>query len=145
MFLQSFGHGEPLSTLLAYVRLLSGVRAAVILQQSHGFTKLSTISAGVSIRAEVILLMAGELRRLVEGLAADGTLEGLLFYVGFLMGHELGGVGEVAVTDVTGEKGISQDALLVLCRVAGLQVALFALMVAEDYVALNALQGELGR
>lgn len=145
MFLQSFGHGKPLSTLLAYVRLLSGVRAAVILQQSHGFTKLATVRAGVSIRAEVILFMARELRGLAEGLATDGTLEGLLLYVGFLMGHELGGVGEVAVANITGEKGVSQDALLILCRVARLQVALFALMIAEDYVALNTLQGELGR
>lgn len=62
MFLQSFGHGKPLSTLLAYIRLFSGVRAAVILQQSHGFTKFATISAGVTIRAEVILFMARELR-----------------------------------------------------------------------------------
>lgn len=60
------------------------------------------------------------------------------------MGHELGGVRKVAVTNVTGEKGVSQDALLILCRVARLQVALFALMIAEDYVALDALQGELG-
>lgn len=50
----------------------------------------------------------------------------------------------MAVTNVTGEKGVSQDALLILCRVARLQVALFALMIAEDYVALDALQGELG-
>lgn len=89
--------------------------------------------------------MAGELRRLAEGLATDGALEGLLLYMGFLMRHELGGVCEVAVANITGEKGVSQDALLVLCRVARLQVALFALMIAEDYVALNALQRELGR
>lgn len=61
------------------------------------------------------------------------------------MGHELGGVCEVAVTNITGEKGVPQDALLILCRVACLQVALFALMITEDYVALDALQGELGR
>lgn len=61
------------------------------------------------------------------------------------MGHELGGVCEVAVANITGEKGVSQDALLILCWVARLQVALFALMIAEDYVALDALQGELGR
>lgn len=60
------------------------------------------------------------------------------------MGHELGGVCELAVANVTGEKGVSEDALLILCRVARLQVALFALVIAEDYVALDALQGELG-
>lgn len=145
MFLQTFGHGEPLSTLLAYIGLLSGVRAAVILEQRHGFTKFATIGAGVTIRAKVILLMAGELRRLAEGLAADGTLEGLPFDVGFLVGHELGGVGEVAVANITGEKGVPQDALLILRRVARLQVALLALVIAEDDVALNALQGDLGR
>lgn len=60
------------------------------------------------------------------------------------MGHELGGVREVAVANVTGEEGVSEDALLILCRVARLQVALFALKIAEDYVAVHALQGELG-
>lgn len=107
MFLQCLGDGKPLSTLFAYIRLLSGVLAAVIFKQSHGFTKSATISAGVTIRAEVILFMARELRRLVESLATDGTLEGLLFYVGFLMGHELDGVREMAVANITGEKGIS--------------------------------------
>lgn len=121
------------------------MRAAVILEQGHGFTKFATIGAGITVRAKVILFVARELRRLVEGLAADGTLEGLLFDVSLLVGHELGGVGEVAVANITGEKGVSQDALLVLCRVARLQVALFALMIAEDDVALDALQGDLGR
>lgn len=60
------------------------------------------------------------------------------------MRHELGGVGEVTVAHVTGEQGVPQDALLVLGRVARLQVALFALVIAEDYVALDALQGHLG-
>lgn len=49
MFLQSFGHGEPLSTLLAYIRLLSRVGAPMILEQSHGFTKFATVRAGVTI------------------------------------------------------------------------------------------------
>lgn len=62
MFLQSFGHGEPLTTLLAYIWLLSRVRAAMILEQSHGFAQFATVSAGVTIRAEVILLMTRELR-----------------------------------------------------------------------------------
>lgn len=144
MFLQSFGHVEPLSTLLAYIWLLSRVRAPMILEQSHGFTKFATVSAGVTVRAKMILFMTRELRRLLEGLPTDGTLEGLLLHVCFLVGHELGGVGEVAVANVTGEKGVSEDALLILRRVARLQVALFALMIAEDYVALDALQGELG-
>lgn len=144
MFLESFGHGKPLPTILAYIWLLPSVRAPVILKQSHGFTKFATIRAGVTIRAKMILFMARELRQLVEGLTANGTLEGLLLHVGFLMDHELGGVREVAVANVTGEKCVPQDALLVLYRVARLQVALFALVITEDYVALNALQGDLG-
>lgn len=87
--------------------------------------------------------MNSELRRLVEGLIADWTLERFLLCVGFLVDHELRGVRKVAVADVTGEKGIPQYALFILCWVAQLEVTLFALMIAEDYMALHALQGEL--
>ena len=61
------------------------------------------------------------------------------------MGHELGGVCEVAVTNVAGKERIPQYALLIFCWVAQLQVTLFALVITEDYVALDALQGELRR
>lgn len=62
MLLQSFGHGEPLSALLAYVWLLPSVHAAVVLQQSDGFAELAAIRAGVTVRAKVSLLVRGELR-----------------------------------------------------------------------------------
>ena len=64
--------------------------------------------------------------------------------MGPLVGHKVSGVGEVTVTDVAGEHGIPQDALLVLRWVTQLEVALPALVIAEDDVALQALQGELG-
>lgn len=89
------------------------------------------------------LLVNGELGRLLESLVADGTREGFLLNVSFLVGHELGGVGEVAVTNITGKQGVLQDALFVFCRVVQLQVTLLALVVAKDNVALNALQGHL--
>lgn len=60
------------------------------------------------------------------------------------MGHELSGVCEVAVTNVTGEKGVSQYAVFIFCWVAQLHVTPFAFIVTEDYVALVALQGEPG-
>lgn len=63
--------------------------------------------------------------------------------MGFLVSHELGGVCKVAVAYVTSEKGISQYALFIFCRVAQLEVTLFAFMITEDYVAFDALQGEL--
>lgn len=59
------------------------------------------------------------------------------------MGHEFCRVGEVAVTDIASKKGISQYAMFIFCRVAQLEMTLFALVVTEDYVALHALQGEL--
>lgn len=64
--------------------------------------------------------------------------------MGFLVGHELRGVCEVAITNITSEKGISQYALFIFCWVAQLQMTLFALVITEDDVALDALQGELG-
>lgn len=76
-------------------------------------------------------------------MAADWALEGFLLYVGFLMGHELCGVCEVAVTNVAGEKSIPQYALFIFCWVAQLQMTLFTLVITEDYVTLDALQGEL--
>lgn len=88
--------------------------------------------------------MEGELRGAAEGLTTDGALERRLFRVCTLMKHEVTGVSELAVTDVAGKQGIPQHALLVLCRVTLLEVTLFALVVAEDDVTLQALQRDLG-
>lgn len=143
MFLQSLGHGKPLSTLLANIRPLSRVRAAVILQQCHRFARFATVSAGIAIQAKMNFFMTGELWWLVKGLAADGTLKGFLLYVGFLVGHELGGVCEVAIANITGKKGISQYALFIFCWVAQLQMAHFTLLITEDYMALDALERQL--
>ena len=143
MLLQSFGHGESLSTLLANIRPLSSVCAAVILKQCHGFAGFATIGTGIPIQAKMNLFMRGELRWFVEGLAADWTLKGVLLCVGFLVGHKLCGVREVAVADIASKKGISQYAMFIFCWVAQLEMTLFALVVTEDYVALHTLQGEL--
>ena len=143
MFLQSFGCGEPFSTFFAKIRPLTSVSAAVILEQCQRFARFATVSAGITALAKMNFFMNGELWWLVEGQSTDRTLEGFLLCVGFLMGHELCGVCELAVTYITGKKGIPQYALFILCWVARLQVTLFALVITEDYVAFDALQGEL--
>lgn len=63
--------------------------------------------------------------------------------MGFLVDHELCGVWELAVTNITSEKGVRQYALFIFCWVAQLQVTHFALVITEDDVTLDALQGEL--
>lgn len=87
--------------------------------------------------------MSREFRRLLKSLPAERTLERFLLRVGLLVGHELYRVRKVAVADVAGKKSIFQNALFIFCRVAQFQVALFTLVVTEDDMALNALQGEL--
>lgn len=62
--------------------------------------------------------------------------------MGFLVDHELRRVGELAITYVTGEEGVAQYALFIFCWVVQLQVTHLALVIAEDDVALEALQGD---
>lgn len=143
MFVQSFGHVEPLSTLFADVWHLSCVRALVILQQRQRFAGFAALRAGVPKQAEVSLFMSGELGRPLEGLFADWTLEGFLISVGPLVGHEIRGVCKVAVTHVTCKKGVFQNALFVFYRMFQLLVSVFALVIAEDDVAFDAVQREL--
>lgn len=87
--------------------------------------------------------MTGELGGPPEGLIAHGTLEGFLLSVGLLVGHEVRGVGKMAVTHVTCKKGVFQVALFIFYWVFQLHVAVFALVVTEDDVALDAVQREL--
>lgn len=143
MFVQCMGHAKPAPTVLANIRSLPSVDTTVVLEQCDCFACFVTVGTGVAILPNVHLFMKRELRQPFKGLAAQRTLEGFPFDVGFLMCHELGGVGEVAIAMVAGEKRIPQDALLIFDWVAQFQVALFALGVTEDDVALDALQGEL--
>lgn len=144
VLLESLGHAKPLPAVLANIGPFPSVRALVVLQQGQSLAGLSAVRAGVAVQAKVDLLVDGQLGGPAKGFATDGTLERLLLRVGPLVGHELGGAGEVAVTDVAGEKGVPQHALLILGRMTLLEVALLALVVAENDVTLQALQGELG-
>lgn len=51
----------------------------------------------------------------------------------------------MSITNVTGKECVPQYALFIFCWVAQLEVTLFALVIAEDYMALYALQGKLRR
>lgn len=57
-----------------------------------------------------------------------------------LMRHELRRTGEMSITHIAREQRITKNALFILRGVVHFKVALLALVVTEDDVALQALQ-----